>query len=104
MPGEAVNSMFGVVVVPRHSIVIQKREELATILFEATLVAPGEVGLKFSGTRLGKEYVDFLTMSLEVFGLEAVAVHGHDHLPQEGGKSVCQDHQFFIKWVAEDIL
>ena len=47
--------MFGVVVIPRHSIMVQEGKELGLVLFKALLVAAREIRLKFPITRLSED-------------------------------------------------
>src|SRR5712692_1688358 len=99
-----LDSMFGIIIVPRHPIIIEKGEQLVAILLKALFVVDGDFTLIIA---LGKLPIKSLNENLvfaQKMSLQSESVDCLNHRPEQRGKLLYQTLQFLVKRVLEKII
>src|SRR4051794_31816811 len=96
--------MLGVVVVPGHSVMIQERKELATVLLKPLLVCLGNLGVKVPPGHRLEESFHFASVLAEMPAAEPVPVDRVDHQLEQAAEVGGEGLEFLVKGVGQDIV
>ena len=77
--GKGFDRMFRVIVVPRYAVVVQKREEGVSILFQALLVSQGGLALAISARETLEKAIHVGLVSTQESRLQSKPINCLDH-------------------------
>jgi hypothetical protein len=88
---ERANRVLGVVVVPRHVVVVQKREEPVPVLFDPLLPRAADLGRALQGGYVIEKPFGRLLVFPEMSFSQAVCVDGRHNFAQQRAKPQGRD-------------
>ena len=91
--------MFGVVVIPRHAIVRQKRKELVPVLFDALLERSSDFSCAILSGDVFNEFFGGSSVLAQMSCLQSVPVDSFDNFAEKRAESAGDGLQFFVEWV-----
>src|SRR5262249_15764721 len=102
--GEDFDRMFGVVVVPRDTVVIEEGEQLAPVLLEPLPIPLCDLGPSLVRAYLVEERLARPSVFVQGSLPQAVPVYGFDDLPEQGREAVRQCPELLVEGVPEHIV
>src|SRR6266545_1109899 len=102
--GKEFDRVFSVVIVPRHSVVIQKREHFRTASLEALLVFGRQFRINV-GCRNGVEKTaDLALVLLKVSAFQAVLVNCAHDVIQQRPEILSDSLQLGVQWIPKQVF
>lgn len=98
---ESSHCVFRTIVVPRHTVMGQKREELASVFHQPLPVALCYLRTINCIRQGSKESIDILTVLTEVSLLQSIAIDGRHNCSQQMAEVRGDGLEFLVPWVTQ---